>query len=158
VVGASLAKGFGVPVALLAGSAAVLRRFLRDSASREHMSPPSMAAVQATWRALAVNREAGDRLRLRLWRLVRRLRSALPRLRLTPHGNDFPVQTVFPPPGTDVQQLHADLRRRGVLTVLHRGGGAAGMSFLVRADHDEADIDHAIAQLALSLRAMLVPA
>src|SRR5262245_35223551 len=54
IVGASLAKGFGVPVALLAGGDSLLRRFERESASREHMSPPSMAEIQAARHALAV--------------------------------------------------------------------------------------------------------
>ena len=81
VVGSSLAKGFGVPVALLAGSAALLRRFERESASREHMSPPSMAVIHAARHALAVNRQDGDRLRLRLWRVVQRLRDGAGRAR-----------------------------------------------------------------------------
>ena len=94
VVGSSLAKGFGVPVALLAGSAAVLRRFERESASREHMSPPSMAVIHAARHALAVNRQDGDRLRLRLWRAVQRLRDGLGALGVATQGDAFPVQTL----------------------------------------------------------------
>jgi 8-amino-7-oxononanoate synthase len=153
VVGASLAKGFGVPVALLAGSQALLQRFERDSASREHMSPPSVAVVQAARHALAVNRAVGDRLRAQLWSSVRHLRERLAAIGLATQGGDFPVQTLQPAPGTDVPALHAELLRRGVCTVLHRGrsGGAARLSFLVRADHGAGPIDSAVAHLAQAL-------
>ncbi|HEX3140860.1 MAG TPA: aminotransferase class I/II-fold pyridoxal phosphate-dependent enzyme [Rhizobacter sp.] len=152
-VGASLAKGFGVPVALLAGSSALLQRFEQHSASREHMSPPSMAVIQAARHAIAINREHGDSLRARLWRTVRRLRSQLALLGLATQGDDFPVQTLNTPPGTDVPRLHAELLRRDVRTVLHRDrGGGARLSFIVCASHGPAHIDRAMAQLGLALR------
>ena len=159
VVGASLAKGFGVPVALLAGSAALLQRFERDSASREHMSPPSIAAIQAARHALAINRLRGDRLRLRLWRAVRRLRAGLHTLGLATQGDDFPVQTLARAPGIDVPQLHRALRCQGVRTVLHRDrGGGARLSFVVGADHEPAQVDYAVTQLAQALHVALEPA
>ena len=148
VVGASLAKGFGVPVALLAGSFDLLQRFENESASREHMSPPSMATVQATRHALAVNRQHGDRLRLRLWLAVRRLRAGLARAGLATQGDDFAVQTLAAAPGLDVLRLHAELLRGGVCSVLHRDrGGGARLSFLVRADHTAVHIDRALSLL-----------
>ena len=156
VVGASLAKGFGVPVALLAGSTALLRRFERESASREHMSPPSMAVIHAARHALDVNRQDGDRLRLRLWRAVQRLRAGLDAIGVATQGDAFPVQTLARP-CTDVRRLHRELLRRGVRTVLHgdRGSGAS-LSFIVGAGHSAAQIDRAVAQLASSLDAVEV--
>jgi 8-amino-7-oxononanoate synthase len=152
-VGASLAKGLGVPVALLAGSSALLRRFEQHSASREHMSPPSMAVIQAARHALAVNREHGDSLRLRLWRAVRRLRAHLAALGLASRGDDFPVQTLATPPGADIPRLHAELLHRGVRTVLHRDrGGGAQLSFIVCASHGPAHIDRAMAVLGQALQ------
>lgn len=71
VVGASLAKGFGVPVAVLAGSDALMRRFKANSQTRLHASPPSVAVIHAAMHALALNRQCGDTLRLRLSRRVR---------------------------------------------------------------------------------------
>ena len=148
VVGASLAKGFGVPVALLAGSADLLQRFKSESASREHMSPPSMATIQAARHALAVNRHHGDRLRLSLWRAVRRLRAGLADAGLATQGDDFPLQTLATPPGLDVVRLHAELLRRDVCSVLHRDrGGGARLSFVVRADHTAVHIDRALSLL-----------
>ena len=159
VVGASLAKGFGVPVALLAGSAALLRRFERDSASREHMSPPSVAVVHAARHALAVNRHHGDHLRWRLWRAVRRLRARLSANGLATQGDDFPVQTLTTPPGIDLLRVHAELRDQGVRSVLHRDrGGGPQLSFLVRADHGAAAIDCAVNQLTRALHTPLAVA
>lgn len=152
IVGASLAKGFGVPVALLAGSTAVLRRFERESASREHMSPPSMAAIQAARHALAVNRRAGDGLRIRLWRAVHRLRAGLSALGLTTQGDVFPVQTLTSPMGADAARLHRGLLRRGVRMVLHRDRGTgARLSLVVSARHSATHIDRAVAQIAQAL-------
>ncbi len=150
VVGASLAKGFGVPVALLAGPSELLRRFEQESASREHMSPPSMATVQATRHALALNRQHGDSLRLTLWRAVRRLRTGLARAGLATQGDDFPVQTLAPPADLDVPRLHAELLHSGVDTVLHRDrGGGARLSLVVRAEHSAADIERCLALLVM---------
>ena len=42
LVFASLAKGFGVPIAVLAGSRARIREFEEKSLTRVHCSPPSM--------------------------------------------------------------------------------------------------------------------
>src|SRR5262249_45152342 len=77
LVGGSLAKGFGVPVAVLAGSTVMIRRFEEQSETRVHSSPPSIAVIHAAEHALAVNRERGDRLRLRLAQGVRHFRKRL---------------------------------------------------------------------------------
>lgn len=152
ILGASLAKGFGVPVALLAGSSALIGHFERHSASRLHMSPPSMAVVKAARHALAVNRRDGERLRLGLWQAVRRLRDGLARLGLSTQGDDFPVQTVSLTRLADASHLHGELLRRGVRTVLLRDpAGAARLSFVIGAHHRATDIDRAVAQLAQTL-------
>lgn len=149
LLGASLAKGFGVPVALLAGPRGLVQRFEADSASREHMSPPSQAVIQAARAALAANRRCGDPLRQRLWHSVQRLRAGLARLGLAAPGTDFPVQTLALPPGTDVPRLHARLLRAGLATVPHRDRGAGGrISLIVTARHGPTDIDQALAVLA----------
>ena len=52
LVGASLAKGFGAPLAALSGDAALIERFRSASLTRLHCSPPSIAVVQAAHAAL----------------------------------------------------------------------------------------------------------
>jgi 8-amino-7-oxononanoate synthase len=155
VVGASLAKGFGVPVAVLVASRALVRRFKARSNIHTHTSPPSTAVIRAAQHALEVNRQCGDRLRLHLWRLVRRLRTNLDRIGLAATGGVFPVQTLEPAAGLDAVQLHERLRRQGVETVLQRGrnGCEARVSFLLTANHMPQDIDRAMEALAQILSA-----
>ena len=59
IVGSSLAKGFGAPLAALAGDARVISTFEDLSSTRIHCSPPSLAAIAAASRALAVNERRG---------------------------------------------------------------------------------------------------
>lgn len=155
LVVASLAKGLGVPAAVLAGSAAAVAAFEARSETRVHCSPPSAAALRAAERALEVNRRAGDALRLRLARGVRRFRERLRGAALRASGGLFPVQTLGSVPGLDAAELHERLLRAGVRTVLHRGrpGGEARIGFLLTAAHSPADIDHATAVLASAVGA-----
>lgn len=145
IVGSSLAKGFGVPVAVLSGSEMMVRRFEQASATRTHCSPPSNAVIHAAEHALAVNREQGDGLRLRLWELVSRFNKGLAQAGLCLHGGRFPVQTLEPVPGLDPVRLYEELLHRGIRTVLHhaRDEFRAQISFLITALHRFRDIDKA---------------
>lgn len=152
VLGASLAKGFGAPCAVLAGDAGLIRRFEAGSATRRHSSPPSAAAIHAGLGALRLNRTHGDALRSRLWDLVALWRDGLARHGLAARGGGFPVQTLELAPGVDGVRLHQHLRGAGIDTVLQRDGGRATVSFLFRADHTRADIERAVGVLAACLR------
>ena len=143
VVGASLAKGFGAPLAVLAGRGELVRRFEACSQTRVHASPPSVAAIHAAWRALQVNRECGAALRRTLWLRVAQLQGGLARIGIGSKGGRFPVQTLRLAPGVDGRALHAALARRGVDTVLQAGEPPV-ISFLLRADHRGSDIEHAL--------------
>lgn len=143
IVGSSLAKGFGVPLAVLAGSQSMIARFEHDSATRMHCSPPSTALIRAAEHALAVNETWGDRLRWRLAQLVRRFRERLRQVGLAASGGLFPVQTLRPVAAIDASGLHALLQESGVRTVLHRArdGQDARLSFLITALHTPSDIE-----------------
>ena len=150
LVGASLAKGFGVPVAVLAGSAAMIGRFAAMSATRVHCSPPSAAAIRAAAHALAVNHRRGDALRWRLLDRVRRFRSGLAGKGLAADGGLFPVQTLRPIPGLGARQLHWILLRRGIRTVplRRRIRGSSRVGFLITASHTPEDINRCVSVLA----------
>jgi len=150
IVGSSLAKAFGVPVAVLAGSAALVDEYERQSATRVHCSPPSSAVIAALDRALAINRWHGDALRMKLALRVSRFRRGLRRLGVVATPSLFPVQPITLPKHVDAQKVHAELRERGVDAVLHRGerGKNAQISFVVTARHGRSDIDRALANLA----------
>ena len=145
----SLAKGFGVPVAVLAGRRALIERFAAASQTREHASPPSAAVIAALAHALELDRRGGDAARARLRERVRRFRALLARGGLGCDGGDFPVQSPRLPAGLDAVPLHAALLERGVRAVLQRArdGGGARLSFLFTAAHPAAAIDGAAALL-----------
>lgn len=154
LVVSSLAKGFGVPLAVLSGASAAVEDFEEMSKTRVHCSPPSVATLHALKYALALNREHGDALRLRLAGLVRHFRRRLAECGLAADGNLFPVQTLAARLRLDAVLLHERLQKLGIKTVLHRpeAGRAPRLSFIINARHSRADLDTAVSALASHAR------
>ena len=154
LLAASLAKGFGAPVALLAGSASRMARFSRSSLTRTHCSPPSVAAVRAAERAFEVNARRGDVIRRRLARLVKRFRDHVTDTCAIAHDGIFPMLTLGceAARGANAVALHRHLAQSGIRTVLH-GGRDPRTSFLFTAAHDESAVDGATNALNLCLSA-----
>ena len=142
IMGSSLAKGFGAPLAVIASNAKLIVKFEDLSATRVHSSPPSIAVISAARRALAVNAKQGDRLRSHLAKLVRHFREGLRQIGLSALGALFPVQTLKAIPGTDPQRLYRRLLSFGVRAVLRsaRQLPGAALSFLITALHTRSDI------------------
>jgi 8-amino-7-oxononanoate synthase len=142
----SLAKGFGVPVAVLAGSCAMVEHFESRSETRIHSSPPSIAVIRAAEHALALNEERGDTLRLRLAKLVRQFRECLKNAGFSASGNLFPVQTLILHDDFDSPALHSRLLQLGIRTVLRwgRNDNSPRISFIITARHTPSDIDRAV--------------
>jgi 8-amino-7-oxononanoate synthase len=151
LAGASLAKGFGAPLAVLSGPGWAVAAFERHSESRVHASPPSAAVIAAAREALRINARDGPRLRRALQARIRQLRGALRAAGLACHGGAFPVQLVALPrmPGQDAQALADQVQ--GV--VLRTNGGLA-LALLLRADHDEQDVARAAGLVAHSIGKM----
>lgn len=152
LLGASLAKGLGAPLAVLSGSAGLLARFEQASLTRRHSSPPSLAAIAAGFNALRINRARGDALRLALAQRVRQWRDGLAAAGIACGGGSFPVQTVPLPAGRDPLAVHAALQAVGIVAVPQQTPQGAALSFLLRADHSALDIDRALAALVHQLR------
>ncbi len=146
LVVSSLAKGFGVPAAILAGSDSNLQKFMDESETRVHCSPPSMAAVSAAEHAIMVNASYGEELRKRLMRNVNRFRRGLAATGLSASGGLFPVQTLRLSPRVKAFALYHDLLGAGVKTVLlkARNGSSPRLCFIMTSLHSEADIDRAV--------------
>lgn len=150
IVVSSLAKSFGVPVAVLVGDAEVVQHFEEHSETRVHCSPPSTAAIRAAENALNMNEQHGDAIRTRLAQTIRHFRSRLARIGLEATGRLFPMQTLAPLARMDATILHCRLQEMGMQTVLHhaRNGSGTQLSLLITALHRRDDIDQAIATLA----------
>ncbi|MTW03197.1 aminotransferase class I/II-fold pyridoxal phosphate-dependent enzyme [Pseudoduganella ginsengisoli] len=145
LAGASLAKGFGAPLAVLAGPAPAIAAFEQRSESRVHASPPSVAVIAAARHALRVNARDGPSLRRTLLARIRQLRQALAALGLACHGGGFPVQLVPLPPMSSGDAAALAEQVQGVL--LRTKSGLA-LALLLRADHREADVTRVAALLA----------
>lgn len=154
LVVSSLAKGFGVPVAVLSGSTVMVKKIEAASETRVHCSPPSMAVIHAADHALAINRDHGDALRLRLALRVRYFRDRLKEIGLSARGGLFPVQTLIPRPSLDAVALHEDLLRQGIRTALHRNrnGNGARISLIITARHSLHEIDYVVDVLSHVMR------
>jgi 8-amino-7-oxononanoate synthase len=153
IAGSSLAKGFGVPLAVLAGSNELVRQFARRSETAVHSSPPSLATLRAAEHALAVNRMCGDALRARLAARVRRFHDGLRRLGIPVFGGAFPVQTVRP--ARAVEEVQHELLERGLRTAPIRDcrGGPARIAAIVTALQRPSDIDRAVGIIAQTVMA-----
>src|SRR4051794_22212057 len=114
IIGSSLAKGFGVPLAALGGSARFTRCFEARSETRVHASPPSITALRAAEHALRLNQQCGDALRRRLGGLVARFRENLHGVGLDGLGGLFPVQILASDQGSDPVRLQRSLLAAGV--------------------------------------------
>ncbi|PSR11380.1 MAG: aminotransferase class I/II [Bacteroidetes bacterium] len=141
VVGSSLAKGFGVPMAVLAGSHTLVRKIQSKSLTRVHCSPPSKADFRATQHALASNARRGDELRHRLYANVRLFKQALQAQGIATSGNFFPVQLLK---GLDQEEAVCLVDRlaesavKAIVVNNHYREPAA--CFILRADHSSDDI------------------
>jgi 8-amino-7-oxononanoate synthase len=153
IIGSSLAKAFGVPVAVLAGSAEVVTEFENRSATRVHCSPPSAADIAASSHALTINEVHGDALRRALAQRVSRFRQGLRRLGLIAIPGSFPLQPIRLPDDVEAQRVHEELSARGVEAVLHRGNRSkkAQISFVITARHSPSDIDQTLSRLTCVL-------
>lgn len=153
LVASSLAKGFGAPVAILAGAKGIIQRYEEGSETRMHCNPPSTAVVSAAERALLLNRSEGDLLRQRLAALVSQFRRGIAAMGLSTTGNSFPVQTLIPQRRLNLPAIHAGLMWSGIRTVLQKSkrGTASGLSFIITADKRIEDIDNALEALALAM-------
>ena len=150
IVVSSLAKGFGVPMAVISGRDADIAGLERDGPSRAHCSQPSMADVRAAEHALALNRRFGDGLRTRLGSLVLRFRTRMDDLGVPAEGGAFPVQSLPALDDALARWVYRGLLQRGVRVVLQRPlcRPRPHVTFLLRADQRPAEIDAAARALA----------
>lgn len=147
---ASLAKGFGVPIAALSGSREMIQNFKSRSETRVHCSPPSAVDFAAAEHALALNQMTGDVLRTRLAQRVQHFRRSVASLRISSDGGLFPVQTLRLPPQLDPEHVHRQLLHIGIRTILRRGCDShkPSLTLIITTRHSHRDIENAVRALA----------
>ena len=144
----SLAKGLGVPVAVLAGSTPTVRRFELRSETRVHCSPPSAADLHAAGHALAINRKQGDALRRRLADNVALFRGRMRETGMPARGGGLPMQTLEIL-ASHARGVHEQLARGGIRAVLRqdRHSGGPLVSLIVTAAHEPEAIEQVVQTL-----------
>lgn len=155
LVGASLSKALGVPIAALAGPRAWIERFERRSDTRVHCSPATTTVIAAGAHALSVNARRGELLRRRLADNVRRFSSGLRAFGHASVGGLHPIQRVLSVSPGDAPSVYTRLLRCGVRAVLQRPAcsGVASVTFVLSANHAPDDIERAVSTLtALTAR------
>jgi 8-amino-7-oxononanoate synthase len=156
LAGASLAKGFGAPIAVLCGGSKPIAQIEREGETRVHCSPASAASIAAGLHAVVANRSEGDGLRARLLRRIEHLRDALRRAGLALLSSlPLPSQSIALPSLRAGRTALALLERLAIRTLLTRscGAGAPTLTALITARHATADIDRLAAALVTALRA-----
>jgi 8-amino-7-oxononanoate synthase len=138
----SLAKSFGVPIAVISGSESFIREFRGSSRTMDHCSPPSIAHLSAAIQALETNRTEGDCRRQRLFGHVLYFKQRLWAAGIRSGGGFFPVQHLDGLARNRLLALHRWLGKEGVQTVLTKGHRSPGpqLSLLFRAGHRDEEI------------------
>lgn len=145
----SLAKGFGVPLSVMSGSAHWIKKFEQLSDTRVHCSPVSSAHVCAALHALCENRKHGRSIRKKLFYNVQRFRKLLAQAGLKSLGGFFPVQTLNHGLLDTPQVLYKALTERGVKALLlkpHHTKEPA-IAFCLSATHSAVQISRAVKTL-----------
>ncbi|WP_276482028.1 aminotransferase class I/II-fold pyridoxal phosphate-dependent enzyme [Paraflavitalea pollutisoli] len=114
----SLAKGLGVPMAVISGNRRTIEDFAANSRTRINSSPVSMAHLQAALNALRINRQEGEDRRASLSRNIRLLRSSLHNAGIAVQGSLFPVQTIEAGNRQQTVALWEALSREKIKTVM----------------------------------------
>lgn len=148
VMTASLAKGFGVPLTVVAGPARKIAQLRQLGETRLHCSPVTAAEIAALHRALSVDRRRGALLRRQLSGLVLAFRSMLRGAGLAPVGAAFPVVTLALPRRI-VARASAGLAARGIHAIARRlcAGGSTGLSFILTVRHTLEELSATVAAL-----------
>ena len=143
----SLAKGFGVPMAALAGPSELVEWFQTRSETRVHTSPPSVATLHVAERALAINRSWGDIIRQRLGSLVSYFRTRLEQLGWSLEGGIFPVQSLLLKSVHAATSLFRHFLQHGIRAVLLKSENVrlpVRISIILTARHRHSEIDRLV--------------
>lgn len=143
----SLAKAFGVPIAVISGGKQFIEAFEQHSETRVNSSQVSIAHLNAALNALKINDAQGDKRRKKLWHNVALFRSSLLQAGVNLKGGIFPVQSITDWPADNTMRVHDKLNTQGIKTVLTAGHISAkpSLSFIIRCDHSFEEIKKATA-------------
>lgn len=140
----SLAKGFGVPIAVFSGSQQIVDWFQRASQTLVHCSPPCNPLLHAVENALNLNDSEGDERRNRLIENIRGFQAILQAAGISDLGPLFPIQCIDLPEDVDAAVFSQMLQSRGVrVLVMHGEKRHPRIACCLTAAHSPAEIEFA---------------
>ena len=143
IVISSLAKGLGVPVAVISASQKWIERFENKSLTRMNFSPVSNAHLSATVNAIKLNEKKGESARRQLYKNVEFFRRLLSDQGIRLKGGIFPVQSWELDSQREAIGLHFQMKKKGITTAVaapHLNRKNA-LLFLIRANHSIDEIE-----------------
>ncbi len=145
----SLAKGFGLPLAVMAGHSIWMEEFGFHNLTRMHNSPVSMAHLLAARNAVSINTKRGDRLREKLFENINYFKKTLRKAGLESSGGIFPVQTIKSIPSKKAVQVHEKLWGLGIksLLLINRQRRRTELAFIITQAHHRTDLDLLVHQV-----------
>lgn len=145
LVTSSLAKAFGVPLAIMGGPAALIKRIKEGGSTRFHSSPPSRAHLHAAWAVVHLNETKGEQLRMQLLQRIRLFRNYMRQLPVALSGGWFPAQFITTPMAPALQQWLAKQQIKTAVVTDHAARTA--LCVLLRTDHSEGEIAQLVQQV-----------
>lgn len=142
IVLASLAKAFGIPLAVLSAPQRLMEAFYPHSMTRTYCSPPSPWLISHALAVLQQHAVHGDWRRQRLLRNIHYFQAGLRERSLAQNTVDFPVQRLALQTPEQCQQVYRFLLKRGIHTLLtHAPQAACALTVILRAQHRRAELD-----------------
>ncbi len=117
VVIGSLAKGFGVPAAVMASGKKMMKNFKNKSKTNISCSPASLADYSAISRALILNKNCGEKLRTKLLRNIIFFNTIINK-NSNLSDNIFPIQSINFQNNNMAYDTFLQLKQSGITTVL----------------------------------------
>ncbi|MCB0837896.1 MAG: aminotransferase class I/II-fold pyridoxal phosphate-dependent enzyme [Bacteroidetes bacterium] len=142
LAGSSLAKAFGIPMAILGGSLKLISHIKRQSLMRVHCSPPSLLTVEGARQIFSLNKKEGDRRRSQLLKRVYLFQSGLKKHGIRTTRSFFPVQSLKGMNGSLIQAIFEKLKQEGIQCFLTRNHVFhPEITFIIRSDHSLEEVE-----------------
>ena len=138
----SLAKGFGVPITIIAASPRFIEKYTDNSTTRSSSSPVSMAHVHATQHALSLNEKYGEQRRAKLLENIVYFKKAMKAAGTFVHPSIFPVQLVSFENARHTLGFYQKMRQANIQTVLvkRHADDQPVIAFILRSNHTLNDL------------------
>ena len=138
---ASLAKTFGVSIAVVSATVELIKEIKAFGRTSTHCTSPRPAVLQTATGMLTSNQISGDLQRFQLLKNVQDFRALAESAGIRPYGGIFPIQTIFVP---NVERAQRRCTRAGIKPMFtSQDENRLAISFIVSTRHSKRDLEKA---------------